>query len=305
MNLAQVSSAIELFYGPPLAVLSDCLRGCLIASPGHDLIAGDFSAVEARVVAWLAGEESVLEIFRTHGLIYEHAAANIYHIPLHSVTKDQRQIGKVCVLSLGYQGGVGAFQSMAKNYGVHVSDQEAKLIKLAWRKAHPKIVSYWGQLERAAINAVLNPGYIFQVGQSKFKIKGSFLWCQLPSNRVLCYPYPRIEPVETPWGVPKDALTYMSENSTTHKWERVTAYGGLLCENITQAVSRDLLVEAMLRVEEAQYPIVLHVHDEAVAEVLEAFGSVEEFTALMAKVPSWAKGLPIAVEGWRGTRYRK
>lgn len=317
---------IDMMYGPTMDAIADSLRGMIVAEPGNDLAAVDFSAIEARVLAWLAGQESVLDIFRTHGKIYEHAAAGIYHVPMERVTKDQRQIGKVAVLALGYGGGVGAFQSMARVYGVKVPDAEADEIKSAWRAAHPAIVSYWYDLERAAIRA-LTDGGVQAVGprgrEVKFRKAGSFLWLQLPSKRVLCYPYPELRIVDTPWGEQKEALTYMTElDSTTRKklgskvlpdpnangnWCRISTYGGSLAENVTQAVAADLLRYSMETLESAGYPVVMHVHDECVTEITSTCDehTLKRIEELMAQTPAWAAGLPVSAEGWRGPRYRK
>lgn len=317
---------IDMMYGPTMDAIADSLRGMIVAEPEHDLVAVDFSAIEARVLAWLAGQESVLDIFRTHGKIYEHAAAGIYHVPMEKVTKDQRQIGKVAVLALGYGGGVGAFQSMARVYNVKVPDAEAEEIKKAWRDSHPAIVRYWYALEDAAIRA-LTEGGVQSVGprgrEVKFRKAGSFLWLQLPSKRVLCYPYPELRVVETPWGDPKEALTYMTElDSTTRKklgnkvlpdpnangnWCRISTYGGSLAENVTQAVAADLLRYSMETLESAGYPVICHVHDEAVTEIPSSCDkhTLERVEELMARTPEWAAGLPVSAEGWRAKRYRK
>ncbi len=306
LSLPNAAELITKKQGSPLSVISDCVRGFLRARPGFKFIAADFSAIEARVLAWLAGEERVLDIFRTTGKIYEHAAAGIYQKPMSEITKDERQIGKVAVLALGYGGGKGAFKTMARGYGVDVGDEQADNIKNAWRAANPHIVRYWYELNDAAMLAFVSPGK-HAAGhpgrQVTFLKNGSFLWCRLPSGRVLCYPYPKIESVETPWGEMKDALTYMSVNSVTKNWERTKTYGGKLAENITQAVSADLLREAMFRLEEKNYPIVMHIHDEVVCEVKS--GNIKEVEEILAEAPTWAKDLPMAAEGWEGLRFRK
>ncbi len=342
MNISEVRDNIDMFYGPPMRVVSDCLRGFLVAKPGFRFLGADFSAIEARVLAWLAGEEKVLEVFRTHGKIYELAAADVFGVPLNHITKDQRQVGKVIVLALGYQGGVGAFQSMAKNYGVamapalpallkrctqshceradnmwnnykgDISEDEfvaSDLTKQLWREANPNIVQYWHDLEDAAKAAVANPGRKYLAGatnrQVTYLMSGSFLWCRLPSGRTLCYPYPKLEEIETPWGQMKSGLTYMGEDATTKKWMRQKAYGGLLCENNTQAVARDLLATSMIRLEERDYWVVGHVHDEVLCEVPMTFGTATELENIVEECPSWAVDLPMKAEGWDGKRYQK
>lgn len=299
---------ISCFHGPVVPRLSDILRGLLRSAPGKILRTCDFSAIEARVLAWLAGQESILNVFRSHGLIYEFTASQIYNVNrIEKVTKDQRLLGKVATLALGYQGGVNAFHSMAKNYLVKVPDTLAEKIKVNWRAANPYIVQYWYDLERAAIAATENPGQKFAAGPKERRViflkKGSFLFCRLPSGRAIVYPYPKMQIVKTPWGDNKKALTYKGEENR-HFIKKV-AYGGLLAENITQAVARDLLVEAMFRLEKKGYNIIMHVHDEIVTENPKSFGSLKEVEELMSINPIWAKGLPIQSEGWEGIRYRK
>lgn len=248
-------------------------------------------------------------IFRGDGKVYEHTAAEIHTVPIGAVTKEQRQIGKVAELALGYQGGVKAFQTMARGYGVSVTDARAEEIKKAWRAAHPNIVPYWYDVEDAAIRATLSPGTAHRAGPAgrsvRYLSRGSFLYCRLPSARVICYAEPRIERGVTPWGATKDGLTYMGLNPVTHAWERQKFYGGLGVENITQAVSRDLLAGGIERLERRGYPVVMHVHDEVVCEVPAGHGSLEEVVQILSEVPEWAAGLPIRAAGWRGRRYRK
>lgn len=312
---------VDTLYGPTMDAMADCVRGVLVPAPSKQFIACDFSAIEARVLAWLAGEEKVLDTFRRKEDIYKVAAGGIYQVKPEAVAKDQRQIGKVAILALGYGGGVGAFQSMARNYGVKVRDEEAEAIKQAWRKANSHIVQYWWELENAAIKALVT-GEGEAVGEGgvsvRFRKRGSFLWCKLPSGRVLCYPYPELRTVTTPWGDEKEALTYMTvvsdpksktlpDPASSGTWKRVSTYGGSLAENVTQAVARDLLADAMTRIEAEGFQVCAHVHDEVVCEADEACDdrTLERIESMMSTPPAWAAGLPLAAEGWRGTRYRK
>jgi DNA polymerase len=294
----------------------------------------DFSAIEARALAWLSGEEKVLQIFRGDANLYEHTACDIYSVPLSSITKDMRLIGKVAALALGYQGGVGAFQALAKAYALKIDDKLAETIKKAWREKNQNIVQYWYDCERAAIDAVKNKGTSFSAGAEgrhvTYKCAGSFLLCKLPSGRVIVYPYPKLVEITTPWGQKKLALTYfsvVSQNAKklpdemaealkndkevweSNRWRRQPCYGGLLVENICQSVARDLLADAMLRVDALGYKIVLHVHDEIVVEIPGHFGESEksllDIKKIMSTPPEWAKNLPLGSEGWAGQRYRK
>jgi DNA polymerase len=314
------ANAVELLAGPPLEVVGDILRGMITAAPGASLYAADYSNIEGRALAWLAGEQWKIEAFRDFdngaGVdLYKLAYARSFGIDPQHVTGDQRQIGKTMELALGFGGGQGAFQMMASAFGVVVSDTHADVLKVAWRDAHPKVRQFWYDTEDAAIRAVVKPGITAQSGKIAFKAAGSFLFMRLPSGRALCYPYPKIQEIETPWGVTKNALTYktvvnpsnarrvVADPSNSSNWARINTYGGSLTENATQAVARDVMAEAMLRVDAAGYPPVLTVHDEVVSECVG--GNVDEFKNLMVQSPAWAKGLPIAAEAWSGSRYRK
>lgn len=301
---------INIFYGEPLIVISDCLRGFICAPIGRELMCGDWSAIEARVIAWLAGEESALAVFRSGADIYKKEAAGIYNVSEEDVTKDQRQVGKVAVLALGYQGGKKAFQHMAKNYGVNKTDREADIIKNAWRDNNREIVKFWYALEKASYRAVNNPGTKFFAGHKDRRItylmKGTFLLCRLPSGRVICYPYPRIEITTTPWGAEKSVVTFMCVDAITKQWVRRKSYGGYLAENVAQATARDILSDCLVRLKENGFKTIMHVHDEVVCEVSDdAFYDAKILEEIMNESPAWAKDLPLQSEAWLGGRYRK
>ncbi|OSM04333.1 DNA polymerase [Magnetofaba australis] len=291
---------------PVLEIISSCLRSLFTAKPGHLLIVADFSSIEARILAWLANEGPVLKVFRGDGKVYEHAASHIFGVPVGQVNKEQRSIGKVAVLALGYGGGVNAFKQMASTYDVTISDKKIESVKQNWRKANPRITELWRLLEGAAIRAIKQPGRVFQAGgKISFTVDEGHLWCRLPSGRSICYPYATLKPSTTPWGKPTTKILFKGVDSTTKKWVQQDTYGGKLAENITQAVARDILAESMMRIEEVGHPIVLHVHDEIVCEIKEGSVEVSEFEQLMAETPHWAKDLPLQAEGWTGKRYRK
>lgn len=331
---------IRLFYGPPMSAVSNVLRRLVTAAPGHDLIAADFSNIEGRALAWLAGAEWKLEIFRAFDRgegedPYLIGAARILDVlgtppqqPLTEDSPERQSYGKTPELACGYQGGVNSFKKMGDQFGIQFSEEEARTIVNGWRETNPEIVQYWRDLENAAILAVKRAGSFTQAGvkgrEVTFRKAGSFLWCRLPSGRCLCYPYPemhrvwmtnhegrirRIKPTEIKsieaegWDVwEKDSLTHMKV--ADRKWIRHSTYGGHLAENVTQAVCRDLLAEALTRVSR-HYAVTFHVHDEIVVESPHNVGSVAEVESLMCASEPWGAGLPVAAKGWRGERYRK
>jgi DNA polymerase len=299
-------------HHPPVQMLVSMLRSMLCAKPGHDLIAGDFASIEARVLNILAGQDDIVELFASGADVYSYNAARLPGSPepyIEGKKHPWRQTGKFQELGCGYQMGAKKAVSAAKEvYGLIITKEDADVIVEGYRSTHDRVVDLWSESEAAAFEAVRKPGSVVTFGalrNLKFTKRGAWLYLILPSKRPLCYAAPKIEDRDTPWGETRPAVTISGINGYTRKWERRGMYGGLWVENIVQAVSRDLLKDADLRVEEAGYPVILDVHDEIVAEVPKGFGSVEEFEFLLEQTPDWAKGWPIKAEGWRGERYRK
>jgi DNA polymerase len=321
---------IDMIYGPPLSMVSRCLRSFFIAPPGKKLISGDWSNVEGRGQAWFAGEDWKLKAFieadakRGPG-IYELAYARMFNVPVESVKNpsEERQVGKVSELAFGYQGGVGSFHTMAKAYpeiSGKINDAKADEFKVAWRAAHPRITNVWKEIQKAAINAVRHPGETYVCGhpgrQAKYKMAGSFLWCLLPSGRAICYPYPRI--LEGEYG---PVLTYMTVPSQEDKrkgkiivdprnasnWARIGTYGGSLFNNIVQGFCRDFLANGMLILDDNGADIVLHTHDDVNIEVLaaKAEGARKAMEKIMLTPPAWAQGFPLYTKPAIMERYGK
>lgn len=291
---------IELFFDSTPKVLSELIRTAFVPQPGCRFIVADFSAIEARVIAWLAEETWRLEVFYTHGKIYEASASQMFRVPIEKITKGSplRQKGKIAELALGYGGGVGALTAMGA-LDMGVAEEELQPLVAAWRAANPNITKLWWDIDRAALNAVKEKN-AQTVGRIQLECTGGMLFITLPSGRKLAYVKPRLE--LNRFG--REGITYegIGENK---RWCRVDTYGPKLVENIVQAVARDLLAEAMLAVDKAGYPIVMHVHDEIVIETPLDQGSVEEVCALMGKAPAWAKGLPLRADGYECDYYRK
>ncbi len=310
---------LESYMGDSVAAVSGCLRGLFYAAPEHDLICSDYSAIEAVVLAVLAGEQWRIDTFNTHGKIYEMSASKITGIPFQEFLDYKtrtgnhhpmrKKVGKVAELASGYQGWVGAWKAFGAEKHFKNDDEIAMAVQ-QWRNDSPNIVSFWKGVEDTARSAIQQPGKIFEYGRISYQMHGDTLFCKLPSGRFLKYHLPRVTPGVSPYGKRILKISYMGWNSDPMKgptgWIRMDTYGGKLTENIVQAVSRDILAYAMLNLDAAGYPIVLHVHDEIVAEVLKDFGSIEEFERIMSIMPTWAKGWPVrAAGGWRGKRYRK
>lgn len=372
--------------GRPLHLIADAIRGFVWAAPGHDLLAADYSGIEGAVAAWFAGETWKVEALHAIAAdpqlpdMYRRTAARIMNMSVDDIHKKhplRQSVGKVSELALGYQGGVAAFHSFARVYGVKLDplfgpvweqadaerrDRAARryerclargdsrtdvlsreawlacdLIKVGWRVENPAIAASWPALEKAAREAVGNPGHVVEVLKCAYVVKHGFLWCRLPSGRCLAYGAPRLR--EQVWAIrrlddgawPEDAeimdradaerleakgevriqgstspkVTALGVNSVSKRWERFALYGGLAFENLVQGIARDLLAHGIRQAEAAGYPVIGHVHDEIITEVPRGFGDVSVFEAAVCDLPAWADGLPLTANGWRGKRYRK
>jgi DNA polymerase len=386
---AEDPDLLRFLYGPdlgrPLHLLSDAIRGFIWSAPGHDLIQADYSGIEGAVVAWLAGErwklDEMFAIIADPNIpdLYRQTAARILGLPLEVVTKKhwaRQAVGKPAELGLGYQGGVNAFYTFARVYGVKLDEIAApvlasatpealekaakrylanfkrgqakarelardtwmacEIIKVGWRAQNAAIERSWHDLEAAAREAVESPGTVAEAARVKYIQRFGYLWALLPSGRCLCYGAPRLKAQvwaeirldDGSWsdaevmerdaaermerlgevrikGNTSDKVTVMGTDAVTKKWRRYGLYGGLLCENNTQAVARDLLVNGLFKAEAAGYPVIAHVYDEIIAEVPRDSGDLAAFERLICELPDWAEGLPLTAGGWRGKRYRK
>lgn len=287
--------AVEILYDSLNDTLKQLIRTALIAKDGADFYVSDFSAIEARVIAWFAGEKWRLEVFATHGKIYEASASQMFGIPIEEVDKGLRQKGKISELALGYQGGPGALKQMgALNMGL----EEGELQGLVddWRRANPNIVQFWRDVQRAATKALKTRRPI-KLGKLIFNYRKGFLLIKLPSGRNLAYARAKVEP-----GDYGEKISYEGQGDRAYFTKQET-YGGKLVENIVQATARDILAEALLRIEDAGHDVVFHVHDEA---IIEGSGmTIEEVNNLMAQAPEWAEGLPLNSEGYVTKYYMK
>jgi len=294
---------LEILFDSVPDVLSQLIRTAFIPSDNSRFIISDFSAIEARVIAWLAGESWRINVFNSHGKIYEASAAEMFKVPIGEITKDSplRQKGKISELALGYGGSVGALKAMgAINMGLN--EEELKPLVDTWRRSNPNIVKLWWDIEDAAIRAIRDRKTVNMQYGLKFSYRSGILFITLPSGRSLAYIRPRIEIDER---FNKDKLTYEGTEPGTRKWGRVDTYGGKITENIIQAVARDCLAESMIRLDKAGYKIAFHVHDEVVLDVPKNFGSLEEVEEIMGESIAWAPGLPLGAEAFESNYYKK
>ncbi len=334
---------IELCYGDPMEFLSSALRGAIKAPDGRIFYCGDYAAIEARVIFWLADEKHGLSLFRRNEDVYCDMASDIYGRKITKANELERMFGKQAILGLGFQMGFIKFLVTCQGYGIKFTKKQIidivgagnfanicewiqtkawKMVKkqmpdataddvasLAlmkyvverYRSRYPAIPKLWEAYNTAAISAVSNPGKVYRTGRVTWAMRGNFLCCKLPSGRIMRYPFPQVEATRN--GI---KLTYMTVDSMTKQWIRVDTYGGKLAENVTQAVARDVQADADVRLEDSGvYFPVMTVHDELVSEADEGAGSLKEYGDLMVIGSEWADGLPIAVECWKGKRYRK
>ena len=331
-------------YPDCMSAYSSAIRAMLRAAEGMDLIAGDFSAIEARGSAWVAGQENLLDAFRSGKDPYSEQASEIYNRVIdRKVHITEGLVGKVSLLALGYQGGINAFATMAATYNLDLNPilptlnatpdelekafsayksyhqmvdeplgqdagMAADIIKQRWRLSNPAIVDFWYKLERAAIDAV-KTGELIDCHPLKLRVVNragrACLKIYLPSGRAIIYNDVYVKEVENRWGSMKQTLHHRHQNALTKIWEVTTTYGGKLFENVIQAICRDIMAAAMVRIDKAGYPVVLTIHDEVISEILKTFGSLDEFQMLMETPPDWAVGFPIKADVWRAERYRK
>ena len=300
--------SLEMIFGEPAPIFSQLVRTAFIPSPGNRFVVSDFSAIEARVIAWIAGEEWRLNVFRNDGDIYCESASHIYHVPVvkHGINGELRQRGKVAELALGYGGAVGAMKQMDTTGSV--PEEEMQGIVTQWRAESPKIVRMWRDCQDAAVSVIRGnqPKRVLRSLQgTEFYVKlvdgTPVLFIRLPSGRPIAYWDPKV--MDTEMG---PRITYMTQNQTTRKWERCETYGGKLTENIVQSVARDCLAEKMKLLESMGYPIVFHVHDEMILDVpREDKQAAKLVDKIMAEPIEWAPGLPLKGGTYECDFYRK
>jgi DNA polymerase len=312
--LREAYDELELYYHP-ITIVSAMLRSTLTAGDGNELMGGDFSGIEARVVNWFAGQDDMLANFRARDAgdktrdPYIINAMRYYGIPFAEVTRKQRDTGKFQELGCGFGMGAKTGRVQAKDvYQLIITEEEAQSLVTNYRETHPKVKALWREANDAAIEAVNTPGEVVTFGplrNLRYTKRGAYLYLILPAGRALAFASPKVIDQKTPWGTIQPAVQIMAVNPKTRQWGPQRMYGGLWVQNAVQAAARDIMAEAKLRARKAGYPTILTVHDELVSEVPAGFGDIKEFEHVLTELPGWAAGLPVAAEAWKGSRYRK
>lgn len=293
--------SMAYYDGPD--IMSQCLRTAIIPSEGNKFVVSDFSAIEARVVAWFAGEDWVLDVFRDTGLIYEATASKMFSIPMDQIDKELRDRGKVATLALGYQGSVGALKQMGADR-MGLDDQGMQDLVNLWRTSNSNIVNLWYETE-ARVKKVISGNSVETWADGKLKayIKSGILFIELPSGRVLSYARPQLRPHSKFEG--RDQIIFRERASSGKSWYENNTYGGKLVENIVQATARDLLAYGLVNLDKQGYDIVMHVHDEVIIEIEKDRFELDKVNQIMGQGPEWAEGLPLDAEGFECEYYQK
>lgn len=288
-------------YHDVMDALSSCLRGMIVAKEGHRLFVADYASIEARVALWFVDDRLGIRQYENKEDLYISMAQSIYH--KEEISTQERHLGKAAILGCSYGLGYKKFRETCMNQGLEIDEVTAKRAVTAYRKKYSKIVRMWYRLESAAIEAV-RTGKTISIGKACYGFYQGFLYCKLPAGRCLAYYQPETK-LENVFGQKKRVLTYMGTNTFTKGFERLKTWGGTLFENIIQAIARDIMAAAMLRLDGKGYKIIMTVHDEIVAEVPDDFGSLDDFINMMVELPEWAKGCPVEAEGFMCERYKK
>lgn len=304
------TDALKIIYGSIPDTLSQLIRTAFIAPAGYTLIDADFSAIEARVISWLADESWRLEVFRTHGKIYEASASQMFGVPIERIKKGNpeyalRQKGKVAELALGYQGSTGALITMGA-LDMGIPEEDLPDIVSRWREANKRIRDLWYKVDSAAVQVITQGGSVGINGlmiarEINYKQNKDYMTITLPSGRKLYYIAPQIG--TNRWDKP--SISYMGMDQQTKKWKRIETYGGKLVENCVQAIARDCLAVSIERLRKAGYQVIFHIHDEIVIECKPEDASLDDVVRIMSEPISWAQGLPLGADGWVNTFFKK
>lgn len=294
-----------MMYGTSLMPFSTAIRPTIEAPEGYTFVNYDYSSIENRVAPWIGDEPAHLELFRNGLDEYKDFATEIYRVPYDQVTKDMRQMAKPSVLGAVFGSGAKGLQGYYGQFGMEIEIEEAERLVRAYRNKHKGITKAWYAFGKAAMDAVVTKGRICNTNRCRLVYDGRFLRLRLPSGRVIQWFRPRIEEKRTPWGEMRPAVTVMVKPEQGNAWVRRQLIGSSIFQSVVQATARDILVEAMLRLRDKGYKLVMTTHDEIQAEVPENWNNTAEFEQLMTDPPEWGKEIPLAVEGWIGKNYRK